>query len=499
MGHEAGGRANAEAQASADGAARGHVETIRLVEGLPERDLIRHIHYFRRKGEVGHRGLAFYLLDLHKRGLYRPKAKSAAKWAAKELDLHVKFARRLIHTARKLEELKRTDRLFAEGKLPWTKVEIIASVATAKTEAAWIDYATRHGYAELRDVAARARKKEDALPGDGLGVGRAMLTVRQKVSALAHEVYERALARARDALGPGATPAEAFQKLCEMALGAAEPKEGDPASGGSPKGAPRGTPSPYTVVVHVDPEGIYVLEDGPDGRPIRRPVPPEDLARILASGARVVAVPPIAVEGEVETIAFGERGTVPREERAPPVSAEERELVLLREGLRCFACGSKDDLTIAHLVARAKGGGNGLRFLAAACKRCHGGEHEGFIRFFGERGRLKALDREGRPLDASVSDAEALALGADAVASDDSDTPLLLLEVPEAKSPSGSDVLPADGEVGPSAAEELPFSVRDLPAEIDAATWRELQDYLEWSPSRRAYLVRSERGRPPFA
>ncbi|MGQ9592415.1 MAG: hypothetical protein ACUVYA_19215, partial [Planctomycetota bacterium] len=171
---EAARGANAEAQANA--APRGNVEAVRLLEGLPEKELIRQIHYFRRIGEVGHRGLAFYLLQLQRRGLHRPKAKSAAKWAAKELDLHVKFARRLIHTARKLEDLGRTDRLFSEGKLPWTKVEIIASVATAKTEEAWIDYALRHGYAELRAAAAR-------------------------------EVYERA----RAALGPGATPAEAFE------------------------------------------------------------------------------------------------------------------------------------------------------------------------------------------------------------------------------------------------------------------------------------------------
>ena len=80
-------QASTGAQAAANAAASGRGEAIRLVAGLPEKDLIRQIHCFRRMGEVGHRGLGFYLLELEKSGFYKPKAKSAAKWAGKELEL----------------------------------------------------------------------------------------------------------------------------------------------------------------------------------------------------------------------------------------------------------------------------------------------------------------------------------------------------------------------------------------------------------------------------
>jgi len=473
-------------------ASKPNVQTVRLVEGLPRDEIVRQIHYFRRQGEVGHRGLGFYLLELEEHEYYRPKARSAAKWAAKELEMHVKFARRLIRTARKLRELQRTDRLFASGELPWTKVEILATVATANTEEQWIEYALKHSYAELRAAAARARKKKDAVPGDGLEVGRTMYTVQHRLSATAHEVYERALKKARNSLGPGATPAEAFRKLCEMALGAPEPKEGASESGEPSSAVSPRAPCPYNVVVHVDPKGIYVLKQGPDGRPIREPVAPEELARILGLGARVVVVPPIALEGEVETIPFGERGSVPKDERAPPLTAEERELVLLRDGSRCAVCGSEKDLTIAHLVARAHGAENDLRILLVLCKNCHSCEHDSLIRLLIERGRVKALDRDGKPLDASVSDAEALASSSEPCGSE---TPLLVLEIPEKENSSllGND--PSE-PLPPSDPLEAPFSVRELPAEIDAATWRKLEDCLEWSPSRKAYLLRPGCERP---
>lgn len=48
-----------------------------------------------------------------------------------------------------------------------------------------------------------------------------------------------------------------------------------------------------------------------------------------------------------------------------------RRLVLERDGYRCRACGSKDQIDVHHVKLRSAGGEDEPKNLIAACRRCH--------------------------------------------------------------------------------------------------------------------------------
>src|ERR1041384_3009510 len=53
---------------------------IKLVHGLPRKELIEKLTFHRRQGEVAERAVGFYLLDMQERHAYRPE-RDAARWA----------------------------------------------------------------------------------------------------------------------------------------------------------------------------------------------------------------------------------------------------------------------------------------------------------------------------------------------------------------------------------------------------------------------------------
>jgi hypothetical protein len=59
---------------------------IKLVHGLPRKELIEKLTFHRRQGEVAERAVGFYLLDMQERHAYRPE-RDAARWAEKHLEL----------------------------------------------------------------------------------------------------------------------------------------------------------------------------------------------------------------------------------------------------------------------------------------------------------------------------------------------------------------------------------------------------------------------------
>ena len=98
--------------------------TIELVAGLPRDDLLQKLYFHNRQGEISQRALGYYLLDMHRRGEFRPGFRSAAHWAEEKLLL--KRADRLVFIAKQLEELPAIDGAFSRGEVPWTKVREMA-------------------------------------------------------------------------------------------------------------------------------------------------------------------------------------------------------------------------------------------------------------------------------------------------------------------------------------------------------------------------------------
>ncbi len=76
---------------------------IRLVSGLPISEVTNRLRSYARAGEANYRAVGFYLLELERRGGYRPGFSSAVDWAKVRLDMPPKLAQELLRTSRKLE------------------------------------------------------------------------------------------------------------------------------------------------------------------------------------------------------------------------------------------------------------------------------------------------------------------------------------------------------------------------------------------------------------
>ena len=200
------------------------------------------------------------------------------------------------------------------------------------------------------------------------------------VKRLWDDYMERCLA----ALGPEATPADVIEKIAK-----GEVPGGDPVNGPS-------------FVFHADPSGDCWVS-AKEGR-----VPVPLLKALELAGHRVVVLPD-PPEGEYPAIGFGERGSVPPEERDDPTPAAIREAVFKRDGYRCVLCGSRNHLRGHHLKSRADGGETRIEGIVTLCLACHSLCHAGLLTLcIDAEGRAYAKDRWGRRLDEGVSPAEAL-------------------------------------------------------------------------------------------
>jgi hypothetical protein len=158
------------------------------------------------------------------------------------------------------------------------------------------------------------------------------------------------------------------------------------------------------VVYHLGPDGKAWVESEEGRLPI-----PREVALAAAEVGQVIEVPDLEDPG-AGAILFGERGSVPEEERDRPTPAGMRRAVLAREGHRCAICKSRHELHVHHLESRANGGETRIQYLVSVCLSHHGMIHDGLVRLeVNERGKVVARDLTGRLREREVSAAEALA------------------------------------------------------------------------------------------
>jgi Holliday junction DNA helicase RuvB len=427
---------------------------IELVRGLPKKELIERIHFHHRQGEVAERALGFYLFQMQEGGTYRP-LRDAAAWAAAHLGCQ--RADKLILTARRLEELLEIDTAFAAGKVPWTKVREIARVATAETERKWLHLALTATSREVEEAVARAKRGDE--PREGLKARRPRYVEKILFSGEEKAVWDQAVRKVRSEMPGGTTP---YQAAAEMARRALLAKPEGEAPGKKAKDA-------FLVVLHRGKDGS-TWADADEGRVEIDPATIEEKVR---EGARVIEVPDIQGAGECQAIRFGERGKAAKEDRDPPVSPEQKEAVLARDG-RCLVCGSREDLTPHHLDSHADGGKSVTERLCTLCVRCQGCVHDQeVILRVEEDGSITPLDRDRKPIGKARSTEEVLGDAGE-------DCPLETI------------VLTGTAEPEHPAVEPEYTSLDALPAELTAAEWRAIEGRSEWSSSQKAFVFHPE-------
>lgn len=157
-----------ERAATALGGAARVPEQVRLEESLPVRELEGRIVAVARWRDVGLRALAFYLADMHARGVHQLLGfAGAAQFAEVRLEMSRRSALELIACGRALENLPRIDAAFRDGRLRWARVRLLVRVARPIVEEAWLIAALSMPWNQFQRAVAmgkRGRKPQmDAL------------------------------------------------------------------------------------------------------------------------------------------------------------------------------------------------------------------------------------------------------------------------------------------------------------------------------------------------
>ncbi len=304
--------------------------TITLVPGLQAEAIDERLRRSCRVADLGNRATAFYLADLHERGLHQALGfPTTVAYAVCALGMSRRQARELLHTGLRLRELRGIDAAFAESRLCWSRVRRLCEVATPQTEGAWLEKALVTTHDELDRLVQRARPGD--APPDGTGMPHARFALHFELDAARWQMWENARAKLRAECGDDVELRDA-DILGEMLR--------------------------------------LVLASDADGRVPGRRVVEGGAFRVLVKDDKVVGV-----DGE-EPLEPAEAEAVGSDAATPPAM---RRTVLARDGLTCVHCRSRRGLHVHHVQWRSKGGATTPRNLVTLCARCHGLVHEGLL------------------------------------------------------------------------------------------------------------------------
>lgn len=371
---------------------------MRLIKGLAEKQLLTRIRRFDRLAALGERGLGFYLLDFHVRGLFRKHGfASTVQFANVRLQLNRKRVYELLRIARALDELPLIDSVFAKGEITWSAVRELTRVAVRETEDEWLELASKSTLRQI-ERAVSGTERGERPPKDPYTLSRTRLKVVAELTAEDHAVWQTAFDRIAARCGP---ELDASTALVEMARAFLEQpfteKEADARQA-------------FQVVYHrcTDCERAWMMSgDGPQG---------VDASKVdaRAQGAEVVRLPVLRAprgDGSTNSIFLSTPGSppVPSRERDRPNTVALRRHVLNRDG-RCCAvpgCSNKGHLASHHIIWREQGGATSEHNEVSVCRTCHSLIHEGFLFVTGRApDGLRWFGPDGKPIDrAALQDA----------------------------------------------------------------------------------------------
>ncbi len=334
-----------------------------LEAGLSAAEADRRVARAHRAGDIGARALAFYLVDIADRGVHQEFGFHGVEQYA-EMRYHIRppTTRSYLATGRALDELPEIDEAFCRGKLFWSQVRELARVATAETEAEWLDWARGRSAREIATHAGVRRKGERPADRARRRIRNATFQASARLNALQWAKWGTAREKFEAELGRPITDGEMMEQAADLLL-STRPD-------GSVPGRIAVNDSHYTIVTIQDP----------------------------TTGA-------MAVEIDGELVSFGDQEfdnsgpEVPQEERDIETPPALRRLVLARDGFRCLCCGSRKNLTTHHLHWRSHGGRTVEENLGTLCDDCHGLVHDRCLVFRGTvPGNLRFFDAHGREL-----------------------------------------------------------------------------------------------------
>src|SRR5688572_9639556 len=187
---------------------------VRMVSGLPGDGLRGELSTLTRLEEATGRASAFYLHDMQERGVHQETGhQSAVRYAVDRLDLPLSTAKEMVAVGRLLRELPGCDAAFCSGRIGWSKLRLLARIATPETEKEWIGEAERLTYQKLQ-LAIAGLAKGDRPRKDKLGLPRVQFALTARVDAVMHARLEWL----RESLGVQ-TDGDLIHRLVDIAEG----------------------------------------------------------------------------------------------------------------------------------------------------------------------------------------------------------------------------------------------------------------------------------------
>jgi 5-methylcytosine-specific restriction endonuclease McrA len=299
-----------------------------------------------------------WFAEVARRGLYRqlghPSLQLYATGALGFSDNRYHQFKRLADDLERLPVLREA---VETGEIGWTKAQQVARVATAATQAAWVERAATTGRRELeRQVrqVRQARKRRAVAPAqlafDTAGVPSAAradadppVTISLRADGVRLARFEALVEKAHKL---GLVPAGADR--LDLVLAALESLV---SAGG----------------------GEHARAAGPAAQIIIQQCPDCEHATVATSrGEKRVApaqLAALACDARVRRPGKPNRATIPPSVRAA---------VLARDRHRCATpgCRSTQFLEVHHVMPRGQGGSNRAENLVTLCSRCHGFVHE---------------------------------------------------------------------------------------------------------------------------
>ena len=414
--------------------ARRTLAAVDLVSGLAVAEVHARLRQGLRLHDTGQRILAFYLHDMQERRLYQTSGHSSTRqFAQDQLGLDRRRTAELVAVGRKLLELPAIDAAFCEQRIGWSKVLLLARVATERHERAWLERACALAVRDLaREVQIAKEGDEPRAPGDRKGLPEVRFHVQVSLGVLAHRKLDLAKQKLAAERGRAFDDAQVLEILAEQFLATEED--------GSVPGRRRVPASLYRVVLRQSADdGADLLADTDDG-----PIPTDDIQSAC-----------VRCDAEVASLPNHDRGGQPVLDRDRTTPASLRKRVLARDGDQCRCCRSRYQLMVHHIVYRSNGGRTEAGNLITLCTSCHAlvhadllvvdGPHAASVRFRDGDGALLGSDR------GSVAAADLLRLSAPGVE-----------QRAERSTPYGPSVEGA----------ERPATLDAVPDPIDGTWWR---------------------------